>query len=1184
MKKASSAGTLLAGRLSQYSIQSAKSAFYQPKQSEVMKLSFHKQHRARCVWDCLSPSRKASTKTLLIMKLTGLLLLTTCFQVTAKGVDGQQITLHVKDTPLKTVFKEISKQSNYQIFANERLLKNAKKVTLQLDNIGLREALDACFNGQSFEYVIVDKTIVVKKKEGQPLAGTMPPSIEIKGIVTDEKGNPLPGASIHVKGSTKSTVSDDKGEFTILAGPTDLLILSFVGYEDRQVAIDGHTVLKITLKTSSSKIDEIVVVGYGTQRKANLTSAISTMKADEVALIPVSNLSNVLAGRLAGVYVQTNTGTPGAPSGIRIRSQSTFSSDNTDPVYVIDGVVRDKTSFDALDPNEVNEISVLKDAASAAIYGSRSSNGVILVTTKTGKAGKAVVSYSSTFGVEKTGKVPGYLDLTSSLKLNRYVFGENNISAAEEADVRQWNSDGKAWYNTVYQNPNNQRHALSVSGGSDRITYYLGGSYYSERGFLPNVWYKKYNLRGNVTAKVTKDLTVVLNLSNSYGTRNRFNFTYDYGSIDLNNLWGKLFYNGYSTRPYVDGKPVNPGWLGNPAEMMKNGGYWRNNNQQIDALLSAEYKVPFVKGLSAKMAYSKNFDNSFIKNFAKKQVLYNYAMSANGVIDVTKPLGTTLSGDPGTEYIGNEYTKTNAYQVNAQINFDRTFGKHHLNALAVYEQYENNYVDFSAYRYNFPLFPTDQFFAASGDSKNWTNEGEEKQDGRLSYIGRLNYEYADKYLFSASVRRDGSVKFAPAQRWGWFPSVAAGWKISEENFFRNTSALNFVDLLKIRLSLASTGNDAIGGWQWQDQYNIQNSSYYLGANGTADPRLTYGGIPNVYLTWEKSNSTNLGLDVRFLDNFSLTAEAWRRHTYDILGTRILAIPTEFGASLPAVNYGVVNAKGFELELGYDNRIGKDFTFSIKGNVGLATNKVITKDVAAGAIPVDDPNGKSLNYMIGYQATGIYRTKEDLEKLPAGFTINGVTPVLGMLSYADVSGVDGKPDGKIDAWDRVKLANYQLGQAPVSYGMALNFAYKGFSVDMHFAGLAGFKLAYNDAFSRNVGSYWTYTNYWSDYWTESNVNAKGPKPFPWGSQYASYANDNSSYNVHDGSFLRMKYLAIGYRIPSRITQKAGITTASIFASGTNLFLLSGFKLYDPELSQFMSYPMMKTYSVGINISL
>lgn len=1122
-----------------------------------------------------------ATKTLLIMKLTAILLLVTCLQVSAKVFSQQQLTVKVKDAPLVDVITDIGKQSGYQFFANERLLKDAKKVTVNLEKASLEQVLDACFKDQELDYAIVDKTVVIKRKKEAAVFNTPPPPILINGTITSENNVPLEGASIKIKGTNKTVVSNNKGEFAIEVALKDVLQISYVGYLTQEIAVNESGNLKITLQQDVQKLDETVVIGYGSQRKANLTSAVSTLKATEIALIPTSNLSNVLAGRVSGTFVQSNTGTPGVGSSVRVRAQSSWNGG--DAVYVIDGVVRDKTIFDALDPNEVDEISVLKDAASAAIYGSRSSNGVILVTTKTGKSGAPAISYSSTFSLQKTGKVPEYLDLTTSINMNRYIFGESSITPEEEADVKSWNGDGKAWYDAAYQDPFNQRHALSIAGGSDKITYYLGGSFYDEDGFLPNVWYKKYNLRGNISAKVTKDLTMGLILSNSYGTRNRFNFTYDYGSADLNNLWGKLFYNAFGTRPYVDGHPVDPGWLGNPVEMMKNGGYWRNNNQQIDALATLEYKVPFLPGLALKAAYSKNFNNSYTKTFAKHQLLYSYKMTANGVIDPSQLLGTNYSRDPSTEYIGNAYNKSNSYQFDGQISYDQTFGKHHINALAVYEQYEYSYNYFDAYRYNFPLFPDDQFFAASGNSADWTNSANENEDGRLSYIGRVNYEYANKYLFSASVRRDGSVKFAPSKRWGWFPSVAAGWKISEEDFFKQSRALSFVNLLKLRLSFASTGNDAIGGWQWQDQYNIQGSSYYMGTNGTTNPRLAYSGIPNPDLTWEKSNSANLGLDLRLLNHFSFTAEFWKRHSYDILGSRILAIPAEFGASLPATNYGIINSKGLELELGYNNALGKDFQYNIKGNFSIATNKVIQVDVASNAIPVDDPNGKTLNYMVGYRSTGIYRTEADLAKLPEGFTILGQAPVLGMLSFEDVSGPDNTPDGKVDNYDRVKLANYQLAQAPVSYGLTVNLSYKGFTLDMLFAGLAGYKIFYNDAFSRNTGSYFVYTKFWEDYWTESNTDGKAPKPFPWGDSRATYSN-NSSYNAYDGSFLRMKYLSLGYSLPAPLTKKIGFKSIQVFASGTNLFLLSKFKYYDPELSSFMSYPNMKVLSLGLNVNL
>ena len=1003
---------------------------------------------------------------------------------------------------------------------------------------------------------------------------------EIHGTILDESGVPLPGANIIIQGTNDGTQSDFNGNYSIEASKGDVLVFSYIGMKDVTVTVGNTTTIDIKMQEDVSSLDEVVLIGYGTQKKASLTAAISTIKSKEISKIATSNLSNVLAGRLSGTFVRSSTGTPGISSDVRVRGLSSWNGGS--PIYVIDGIVRDQTSFNALDPNEVDEITVLKDAASAAIYGSRSSNGVVLVNTKTGKAGKMVVDYSSVFGTQKTGKLPEYMDMEDALNISKSVYG--GMSDEEIDWVLKTNPGGMNYYNAAYQDPTSQKHSVSASGGSDKVNYYIGGSFFDENGFLPNVWYKKYNLRANVQAKLTKDLTVRMNLSNSHGTRNRFNFTYDYGSSDLNNLWGKLLYWDVFSPAYIDGKPVNPGWLGNPVEMMKNGGYWRNTNEQIDALLNVKYKVPFVKGLSVGVTYSKNIDNSFTKDFAKKQLLYNFKTEGdNNLIRTNEVIGTSMSGDPGTEYIGNQYSKSDAYQLNAQINYDRHFGDHYISATAVYEQYEYQHNYFYMYRYNFPLYPTDQFFAASKSNDDWSTGGNENQDGRLSYVGRINYEYADKYLLSVSARYDGSIKFAPNKRWGLFPSVSAGWVISNENFYKQSNTMSFIDMMKFRFSFGSTGNDAIGGWQWVDQYNIQNSSYYLGSTGTTAPRLAYGGIPNPDLTWEKSNTYNLGVDLRIINNITFTAEFWKRHTYDILGSRILVLPSEFGGSLPATNYGIVDSKGFEFELGYNNKIGKDFSYNIKANLGLATTNVVKRDVATNAQFVDDPNGKTLSYGTGYKALNIFRTQADLDKLPSGYTIFGTTPELGMLNFDDISGPDGIPDDKIDSYDRIVLGNYfGSGSAPVSYGLALDFTYKNFNVNMMFAGLAGFKLTYNDAWGRNFGGGGKVPLYHADSWTTDNPDGTTPKLYPWGDGRSSGYTQTSTFNTYDGTFIRMKDLNIGYTFKSDFLTNVGITKAQLFASGTNLFYLSKFKFYDPEISQFMSYPIMKSYSLGLNV--
>lgn len=1127
-------------------------------------------------------------KMLFIMKITVIILLTVCLQVSARSF-SQQITLNVKNSSLEKVLNEIGKQSGYQFFFNEKLLKKAEKVSLSLTNAPLQQTLEQCFQNQPLSYAIFDRTIVIRKREILPqgVESEVLPPVEIKGVIRDEKGAPMPGASIKVKGKNITTVSDENGAFTVTAENNDKLIFSFVGYETQEVSVSGQKNWNIVLKVAVQNLEETVVIGYGTQKKASLTSAVSSIKANEISLIPTSNLSNVLAGRLSGTYVQSGTGTPGISSGIRVRAQASLNGGAS--VYVIDGVVRDKTSFDALDPNEVADITILKDAASAAIYGSRSTNGVVLITTKSGRSGKPVIQFNTIFGVQKPGKYPSYLNVADALKLSQAV---NGGMGQDEIDwVLKNNPKGENYLDAAYQDPNNQKYALSASGGNDIITYYLGGSYYKENGFLPNVWYDKYNLRGKINAKLSRDLTVGLNLSTSYGTRNRFNFTYDYGSVDLNNLWGKLLYWDAWAPAYIDGKPVNPGWLGNPVEMMKNGGYWRSNNQQVDALLNAEYKVPFVKGLSLKMAYSRNIDNNYIKTFAKRQLLYNFKTTGtNNLIRTSEIIGSTMSSEPGTEYIGNEFYKSNSYQLNGQISYDQTFGRHHVSGDVIYEQWENQNNAFTAYRYNFPLLPTDQFFAASGNTQDWRNSGNEGQDGRLSYIFRANYDYDGKYLLSASMRRDASIKFAPDQRWGNFPSISAGWVLSKETFYDNSKLPGVIDFAKLRFSFGSNGFDDpedmnIRKWLWLDQYNISSSTYYLGTNGTTAPRLTYGGIPNPGLTWEKSNSYNAGLDLIILKDFSFTADFWKRHTYDILGSRILVLPSEFGSSLPAENYAVVDSKGFELELGYRHTFGKDFTLNVRGNFSVATNEVIKKDVALNALPVDNPNGKTLGYGTGYVYKGIFTTQDQINALPAGFTFFGAPPTLGSAIFEDINGSAGKPDGKVDSYDRVMLGKYfGSGSAPYSAGLLINLNYKGITLEALFSGLAGFKVSYNDAWGRNFGGGAKVPSYHDDSWSADNQNGTTPKLYPWGNPQSYGYTQTSNFNVYNGSFIRLKYINLGYELSSRFIKKAGVSGISIFVSGNNLFYLSKFKFYDPEVYQFMSYPTMRAYAAGINVRL
>lgn len=1024
--------------------------------------------------------------------------------------------------------------------------------------------------------------------------------IKVTGKITDSKDNTaLSGATISRVGGSESAVANDKGQFEITVPPGSTLRITVTGYT--AITVKASADMTIQLEPLSTTMNEVVVVGYGTQKKASLTTAVTSVNTRELANIPTGNLSNAMAGRASGVYVQTATGIPGKSSSVRIRSASSWNA--APPLFVIDGILRDQIAFDALDPNQVENLTILKDAASTAIYGSRASNGVVLVTTKTGKKGKPVVQFNTVMGVHSKPALQfKYMPLLKAADIiNNLYAPEVKYNDFDKQWIAQNNPDGKIYYNEVYENPFTQKYGLNISGASDDVSYFIGGNYYNEKGFLPQMQYNRYNLRGNIVTRLTKDLSVGLNLNFNNGNR-RSIVNQLSNDDDMSGFYEKLFYLGSGIAPaYIDGKPVDPNWLGgNPIEVMRNGGYSKFNDQQIDALLSIEYKVPFVKGLTVKMLYSKNYNNRFTKSFAQKHTLYKFKTDPNSKAGVltNEVTGTVESGSPLTAFVDNSNGKTSSYQLNGMLTYDKQWGEHSINVLAAYEQAEGYYTYSSIYKQNFPYYVTDQFpftSPASGDAK--VSGYEANLPARVSYIGRVNYDFAGKYLATVSVREDGSSNFAPAKRWGLFPSASAAWVISRESFFENLNKKSFVDLLKLRLSYGTTGNDPSFNWLWKELYNASTTNLAIGDPVSNSSLLAYNGISNPNYSWETSKAFNLGLDFNFRKHWNFTAEFWSKKTYDILGKRILTLPIEFGANFPPENYGKMNAKGLELELSYLRaRLFKDFEMNVSANFGLATTNVVQVDAPANSLDAENPNGKPLNALVGYHATGILRTQADIIALPAGYKIFGATPELGMMNFEDVSGPTGKPDGIIDTYDKVVLAKYgNMGNtvsgynanpafgsnnAPISFGINFNFKYKGFSLDMLWAGLAGYKILYNDPWGRSFPGL-VAPAYYEDAWTPENPNGKAPKIFRSGDARENGYKVASTYNTYSGAFVRLKNLQLSYDLSKVLKAKAGFKTAGIFVSATNLFIIRGFKYYDPETFSGSSYPVMRTINTGVN---
>ena len=1005
----------------------------------------------------------------------------------------------------------------------------------------------------------------------------------VTGVVLDSQGEPVVGANVFEKGEkTNGTITDIDGKFSLNVSDNATLVVSFVGFKNQEIAVKGRDKIDIRLADDSELLDEVVVVGYMTQKKGLVTGAVSSMKMDEkLNTLPTTSAGNILVGKLAGVSVSTPNGLPGAAPSISIRTGSSWNDQNV--TYVIDGVVRGGGDFNNLSPNEIEDITVLKDAASAAIYGSRSAGGVIIVTTKKGTRGKPVFNYSYGYSIDTRTKNS---DLTSGVEAAE-LYGRINGEAdpagwawsQEEIDhIRTINNGwGYDQLDAVWRNPVTQTHNFSVNGGSEKVRYFGAASYVKQEGFLKPYTYDKYNIRMNVTADITKDLEVFAGLA----IYNTFQGNAVFENAEAN--YGKLRVWQPDQPVYTDsGKHIDFGWIANNgASVDGKGGYNKSQMLKPQAVISATYKAPFLKGLSAKISYSRSWVHDLNKIYYTNYDLYQVKKSGtHNHIFSTKDediIGTRKTTWVGKDYIQRKSSWSGDKQFNVQLSYENVFNNlHRVSGTLVTEWYEGDGASVHGGRETFPVYMTDQFWAASSArADTWGGGDTDWQSGRFSYIGQFSYSYADKYLLSFSFREDGSMNFAPSQRWGFFPAGSLGWGISEESFF-NKSAIQF---LKLRASVGLTGNDSVGGWQWQESYK-SGSSAYFGSSPSKSVGITYGSVVNPNLTWEKALSYNVGADVNFLNHWTVSADYWYRNSYDILGSRQNTLPNSFSLTMPAENYGEIHAQGFDLQLGYHGN-NKDFSYYGNLTMSYGWNKTIKQDYAENARWIDIPVGKSRSYITGWEFDKIIRTQEELDAFKAehpNYQHNGLSPELGMMVFKDLSGPDGKPDGIINDWDKVILKN---SNNPVIYGLNLGGSWKGLSVDMMFSGQLGVdKWATDLAGGVEWNRMWK--KWYNDSWTPENQNATLPKRIS--SNNAKTYETASSYWLKDASFMRLKYLTVSYDLPKNQFYNKLFDNVRFFVTGTNLFVLSSFNknYYDPEIGNGNAFPILRSVNLGVDV--
>lgn len=1096
-------------------------------------------------------------------------ILVTLFVFNSTYAQGVKIDLSVKNESLKQFIKQIEAKTDYT-FMLDQTIDQSQTVTVDVRQESLDAILRKAFAGKKVSYEIVGKHIILKLASANQKSGIR----KITGVVKDQHGDPIVGANIVQKGTTNGVISDLNGTFSINVPDNVTLQISYIGYLSKEVRIGNNTSLNIELKEDTQRLDEVVVVGYTTQKKGLLTGSVVTMKMNEsLEKMATTSPADLLAGQMAGVRVGTAEGVPGKNPDISIRTKSSL---NDQPIlYVIDGIIRTSTDFNNLSPNEIEDITVLKDAASAAIYGARSEGGVILVTTKRGQIGKPKFNYSYSYGIDTR---TANMDLTDAVQTaeiyNRVYAKQTNAFwrwSEEEIDYIRGINGGWGYdhLDAVWQNPSRQAHNVSMTGGTERAKYFAGVSYVRQESFLKSATYDKFNFRLNTTVDVTDKLQFFASMSLTDNKQS--NGAESYSALLRWQPDQPLLTDGGQYMKYDY-------FINTAAEVNGDGGYDKSRNIRPQMSLTATYKLP-IDGLSVKATYASSWKHDRGYKYVTRYDMY--LTKRNGEYGhIISTADSDISGVVKSDRVSKDYLEKtsywdNDYQVNFQLNYNRTFNqKHNVSAALVYERSELTTGDVKGGRESFPIYVYDQFWAASDRREDtWGGGGTEETTGRASFIGQFNYDYANKYLVNFSFREDGSMKFHKDKRWGFFPAASVGWIMSEEPFFDNLK--DKVDFLKLRFSTGWTGNDNVGGWSWEEVYKGGNSTYF-GKDPIKGVGIKYGDIANTALTWEKSFSYNIATDLHFLDHWNATLEYWFRNTYDILGTRRASVPTSFSLAMPKENYAEVHAKGFDFNLGYQNK-WRNFGFRSQLTMSYGWNKTIVEDYAENAKWIDIPVGKSRDNIKGYKFDQIIRTQEQLDKFNEehpGYRIGGSAPALGMMVYKDLSGPDGTPDGIIDSWDKVLLEKVN---SPINYGISFGGEWKGINLDMMFNG----QLAYKKSFKGICdGVEWNrmYTGWYDNSWTPENPNALLPKRSDTDKTY----NEDSDFWLTDASYIRLKYINLGYTIPQNL-YRGVFDRVKLFFSANNMFVLSHFKYWDPERGGGLDYPTMRSFNFGIDVT-
>lgn len=997
-------------------------------------------------------------------------------------------------------------------------------------------------------------------------------NIHVNGTVVDENGDSLVGVSVVVEGTSTGAATDIDGNFTLSVPEGKNLKFSYIGYET--VILPARQEMKVTMKEDRQQLDEVVVVGYGQQKKVNLTGAVASVDGDELTTRVSPNASSLLQGRVAGLQIVQNSANPGAESAsIQIRGQGTFSSAGSNPLVLIDGVEGD---MNKLNPNMIENIAVLKDAASASIYGARAANGVILITTKNGTEGRLNVDYSVNFAWQSpTTKQKRIINSAEYMTLYNKALLHTGGDIATKGYKQEWidayanaapndpNYPNHDWYDDIIKTAPMQQHFLSINGGKNGTTYNVGFGYLDQDGMVIKTGYKRYDAQVNMRSNVGR-VTFGTNINLSKSNRRSTSYTAS-NSLTANeteDLILCMFAQGPYYSPYLpDGRYASSGYAGRghnkaPLAVANSGGGKRWNTDYV--LASAFARVNIIDGLDAEIKGSVKYDNSLAKCLTVSCSAYTFHPNEFG--DHQESI---YNSDKNTLTV--QQTTTHQYTLYGTLNYKKTFNeKHNLNVMAGYNQENYRYDMIGGYRNDVPT--NNLWELNTAETAGQTNEGRAYEWALQSLFGRLNYDFEGRYLFEASFRYDGTSRLSKDKRWGIFPAFSAGWRISEESFMRDLTWLNN---LKVRASWGKLGNQNIGNYPYQDVLDAVKYNF----GGTVFQGFTQTALTNTDIMWETTTSTNVGLDFGMFNNRLYgTVEYYKKRTKDIL--RTLQVPSHVGVTAPTVNDGIMDNWGWEFSLGWRDRIG-DFTYSISANLETYKNEL----VKFGARQINSngtlrEEGLPWDTYFMYVFDGIYQNEQELEEVKP--LSNLAKP--GDMKYKDIDG-----DGKITPADRVVVD----GAFPkFNYGFTINLAWKGIDVSAFFQGVEGKKTYVKEWGIAPFRQGSIPATYWRGAWDGEGTSNTIPHIF----------NDNyapntaiSTWYLQDASYLRMKNFQIGYTLPEAWMKKIHFQNIRVYFSGDNLLTWTKmFQGIDPERtsrnSRAVIYPQAKVVSFGVKVSL